>query len=386
MLEVRAREEATRDCEVIVEPHELDLEAEWKNLHWRLRSLAQQRVALEAQEASLLLEAEESLLHKRLGYASLLEYMEHELHYGPHTANERLRVARELLSLPLIADQFRAGELSFSAVRELTRVATPDNEHLFLSKAQGRTARDVERMVSGLKRGDDPEAEPDPRLIKKRIFLEVSATTFARYRMMRTAIDKSREERISDDELFAMLLDAPTGTQESPPRVHVAMNTCKTCRKSAIAVGGEQLPIDATTAETLACDAVFIGDLDSDELTRPKPHIPDAMRRKVLQRDGHACVVPGCRSKRNLSVHHLRHRQHGGQHTLGNLCTLCDGHHLQHHDGRLVITGEAPDLTFQWMPDDGVATATTGPALEWVFDEADPVGPPSNGNSVPHGT
>lgn len=212
MVEVRARDEATRACEVIVENQGLDREADWKELHWRLRSLAQQRVTLEAQEADLLLEAEESLLHKRLGYASLLEYMEHELHYGPHAANERLRVARELLSLPLIADQFRAGELSFSAVRELTRVATPDNEHLFLTKAQGKTARDVERMVSGLKRGDDPEADPDPRLIKKRIFLEVSATTFARYRVMRTAIDKSREERITDDELLAMLLDAPAGT------------------------------------------------------------------------------------------------------------------------------------------------------------------------------
>ena len=362
----------------------LDREADWKELHWRLRSLAQQRVTLEAQEAGLLLEAEESLLHQRLGYASLLEYMEHELHYGPHAANERLRVARELLSLPLIADQFRAGELSFSAVRELTRVATPDNEHLFLTKAQGKTARDVERMVSGLKRGDDPEADPDPRLIKKRIFLEVSATTFARYRVMRTAIDKSREERITDDELLAMLLDAPAGTDQlSPPRVHVAMNTCKACKRSAIAVDGEQIPIDRKTAEALACDSIFIGDLESDELTRPKPHIPDALRRKVLQRDGHGCVVPGCRSKRNLSVHHLRHRQDGGKHTLRNLCTLCDGHHLRHHDGRLVITGAAPDLSFLWMPEDGIATATNGPPLEWIFDEDDP---PPNDSAVPQGT
>ncbi len=315
--------------------------------------------------------------------ASLLEYMERELHYGPHAANERLRVARELLSLPLIADQFRAGELSFSAVRELTRVATPENEHLFLTKAHGKTSRDVARMVSGLKRGDNPEAEPDPRLIKKRIYFEVSATTFARYRMMRTAIDKSREERITDDTLLAMLLDAPANDQVLPPRTQVAMNTCKSCRKSAISVDGEQIPIDDQTAEVLACDSIFIGDLDSDDLTRPKPHIPDAMRRKVLQRDGYACVVPGCRSKQHLSVHHLRHRQNGGTHTLRNLCTLCDGHHLQHHDGRLVIVGEAPDLKFEWVTDDGVATATNAPTLEDVFDEDDPNAPPTNDNAPP---
>jgi len=68
-------------------------EADWKELHWRLRSLAQQRVALEAQEVNLLLEAEESQLYRRLGYSNMTEYMERELHWGPHAANERLRVA-----------------------------------------------------------------------------------------------------------------------------------------------------------------------------------------------------------------------------------------------------------------------------------------------------
>ena len=87
-------------------------EADWKELHWRLRSLAQQRVALEAKEVGLLIEADESQLYRRLGYSTMLEYMERELHWGPHAANERLRVARELMSLPLIDEQFKAGELS----------------------------------------------------------------------------------------------------------------------------------------------------------------------------------------------------------------------------------------------------------------------------------
>ena len=53
-------------------------------------------------------------------------------------------------------------------------------------------------------------------------------------------------------------------------------------------------PIDDVTAEWLTCDAVFIGDLESNDLTKPKAHIPDATRRKVMQRDGYACIVPGC--------------------------------------------------------------------------------------------
>src|SRR4051812_37640450 len=72
-------------------------EADWKDLHRRLRSIAKRRVALEAEEASYLVEAEETQLYRRLGYTTMIEYMERELHWGPHAAKQRLRVARELL-------------------------------------------------------------------------------------------------------------------------------------------------------------------------------------------------------------------------------------------------------------------------------------------------
>ena len=93
-------------------------ESDWKDLHQRLRSIAKRRVALEAEEASYLVEAEQTQLYRRLGYTTMVEYMERELYWGPHAANERLRVARELIELPLIAELFGDGELCFSAVAE----------------------------------------------------------------------------------------------------------------------------------------------------------------------------------------------------------------------------------------------------------------------------
>src|SRR5688500_6021134 len=77
-------------------------DADWKALHARLRSITRRRVALEAAEVSLLLEAEETHLYRRLGYTTMVEYMERELFWKPHNANERLRVAKALLDLPLI--------------------------------------------------------------------------------------------------------------------------------------------------------------------------------------------------------------------------------------------------------------------------------------------
>ena len=39
--------------------------------------------------------------------------------------------------------------MSWSIVRELTRVATPDNERAWLDVARGRTVRQIEELVAG---------------------------------------------------------------------------------------------------------------------------------------------------------------------------------------------------------------------------------------------
>src|SRR5689334_10538970 len=95
---------------------------EWMAVHAKLRELAHRRVELEAEEATYLLEAEDLRVFKQVGYRSMVEYMVGELDYSRHAANERLRVARELVALPKLAAAFTSGELCFSKVRELSRV------------------------------------------------------------------------------------------------------------------------------------------------------------------------------------------------------------------------------------------------------------------------
>jgi hypothetical protein len=345
---------------------------DWKDLHQRLRSIAKRRVALEAEEAGLLLEAEETRLYRRLGYTSMLEYMDRELHYGPHAANERLRVARALVELPLIAEVFGDGDLSFSAVRELTRVATPATEEAFLRRAQGKTAHQVQQMVAGLKLGDAPDAPPDPRRIKQRVFMELSSESYAAWRKLRAALEDERGERLSDDDFVKALQRRATETGSTTdvprPAVQTAVTTCKTCKQSFIEGAGEAIAIDPATAARLTCDAEYIGDLESDELTRVKPTVPAAIRRKVFHRDNFRCVVPGCRSTRFLDLHHLEHREHGGGHSMSNCCVMCFGCHQRHHEGRLLITGQAPDLTFTWRPEEDVESAMSGPSWDWVAD------------------
>jgi hypothetical protein len=65
-----------------------------------------------------------------------------------------------------------------------------------------------------------------------------------------------------------------------------------------------------------------------------------------LARDHGRCRVPWCRSSRNIDEHHIIPRSEGGEHTLANLITLCESHHIAHHQGALIIEGTAETATF----------------------------------------
>jgi hypothetical protein len=54
--------------------------------------------------------------------------------------------------------------------------------------------------------------------------------------------------------------------------------------------------------------------------------VPAAIRRAVLARD-RGCRAPGCRRPAR-HVHHIIHREHGGDHDPTNLLSLCTFHHL----------------------------------------------------------
>jgi hypothetical protein len=138
--------------------------AEWKQLDLRLRAYAQHRSALDAAEAFDLTRAEQLKIHVVFGYAHLYEYMEHVLGYAPHTARERMRVARALAGLPETTAALSRGALTYSAVRELTRVATAETETAWLARTEGLVANQIERLVANHRPGDQPDDPTDPDL------------------------------------------------------------------------------------------------------------------------------------------------------------------------------------------------------------------------------
>ena len=64
-----------------------------------------------------------------------------------HTAREKVRVARALTELPLLSEALAKGELGYSKVRALTRIATSENESDLLNIGLHGTAQHVEKFV-----------------------------------------------------------------------------------------------------------------------------------------------------------------------------------------------------------------------------------------------
>ncbi len=85
--------------------------------------------------------------HQRLGFVRIDDYARERLGISGRELQELARVARALEVLPLIAGAFDAGELSWSHLRVLATVATPETEKAWLLRARGATVRALAAMA-----------------------------------------------------------------------------------------------------------------------------------------------------------------------------------------------------------------------------------------------
>jgi len=89
------------------------------------------------------------------GFRSCAAWLSWRVGLDMGAARERVRVARALGTLPLLAGALACGELSYAKVRALTRVATPETEERLLAVGKAGTAEHVERIVRGWRRVDE---------------------------------------------------------------------------------------------------------------------------------------------------------------------------------------------------------------------------------------
>lgn len=292
-------------------------------------------------------------------------------------AREALRVAEALQELPAIRAAFARGELTFTKVRALTRVATPASERGLAELAGALTASQLERALRAFRRVSCEEAgeahaleyvdyfwgEDGSLLLRARLPAE-DGTLFVRaLEAERERVrERRREEGASSGpeqaartfepprsvtvealvELARAALVSPGERSCEPARlvVHVdaAALTADRTGRSELEDGPV---ISPETARRLGCDAEAVAAVERDGLPlsvgRRRRTVPPRLRRALEARDGRTCRWPGCERRRHLDAHHRRHWARGGETSLDNLVLLCFHHHRLVHEGGYTI-------------------------------------------------
>jgi 5-methylcytosine-specific restriction endonuclease McrA len=327
-------------------------------------------------------------------------------------ARERVRVARALEGLPLLAQALANGELSYAKVRALTRVATPETEARLLAVGRAGTASHVERIVRGWRRVDrQAEARETAKrhagralhvypdgdgmlVLHGRLEPEVGALLMQALAAAReTLYQQARAEGTpppadpsgdpptpAQQQADALALLAETalhhGLDPGAPAehyqvvVHVDAATLAEPERQGQSVLEDGAHVSAETSQRLSCDATRTLMRHDEagrimEVSARTRTIPPAIRRALRHRD-HGCRFPGC-GVRFAEGHHIHHWAQGGPTTLSNLALLCRRHHRAvHEEGYEVARG--PDGTLRFRRPDGSALPEVPPSPGWAGD------------------
>ena len=310
-------------------------------------------------------------------------------------AREKVRVAHALAVLPKIAAAMARGELSYSKVRAISRVACPATEENFLMIALHGTAYHVETLVRGYRQAQQAEAlsreaqqhvnrsvsyeyaEDGSLVLKARLPAVVGALVI---QALKAALERVPVKEICAkgvqehpipygcrraDALAYVAESFLAGSGDSSPAsttadryqviVHVDAESLRNHSDGRCEVEqGPSIPVE--TARRLACDASLLSVLENEhgeplDVGRKTRSIPPAIRRALRTRDA-GCRFPGCTHERYVDAHHIEHWADGGETKLSNLVTLCRLHHRLVHEGQIRIE-TPPEGGWRFVRPDG---------------------------------
>lgn len=328
---------------------------------------------------------------------SMAHWLSWKCGVGLRAAHDQVRVARALEALPAITEAFAAGTISYSKVRALVRVATPESDADLVDLARCGTAAHIERIVAGYEQvrrlcdGDLAAAQVTARgiwvetladgTVELRVRLTpdtavaVLAEVDARAAEMGppTAGDEREPFSARRADALVEIVTAARAERTGAPTVcdivvHADLETLSD------GVPGRCESSDGTgfsmqTLQRLACDGrvqlIVEREGRTIDVGRSTRKIPAALRRALAERDEGRCRWPGCESRFGVEIHHLVYWTHGGPTDRSNLVSLCWRHHRSVHERGWHLSGD-PDRDLLFVGPDGrtVAESERLPSVE----------------------
>jgi hypothetical protein len=218
-----------------------------------------------------------------LGFLSFEHYCAERLGMHPKTVRQRAALEEDLVRLPALREAMRAGVVSYEKARLIARFA-PESAERWISRARRISCADLRRELQG---------EEDRKMCARgsfRAFLPRRTHLLAQEAFL--AVRRAAGQWFSPGECLG-----------------------KMCAR-------------------------FM------EVWR-QPKRRSSRQKKIRDRDGGFCQVPGC-SRAADDVHHIIFRSRGGMHRPENQVSICAPHHRAIHNGWIRVWGHAPHgLTWQ---------------------------------------
>jgi hypothetical protein len=333
-------------------------------------------------------------LYYELGYSYFHQYCDLELGFARSTAYEYVHTADDIERLPIVRQLFANGDLSWTQVRAITRVATPATEDRWVQFAAEELVADLlaEVRVAVQDGRDEPRDRryglPNSYTrITFEVTLEEKQRWVAAFAIIGSALGDTQGEgrtqdgdaevvrrtsaghsapvisRLVDGVLAGRLRIVPSGAGHNgkglgrpTPAQTIVYHTCRECEVSTVGTDEGRVEVDADRVREVAADAnrveIPAGEtltaVEPLELGIDRPNSPQ-LTRQVLHRDGLRCANPGCNSKQRLQAHHKTFRSQGGRSELANEVTVCARCHSLLHAGRLKLSG-SPLSGWVWSP------------------------------------
>ena len=386
-----------------------------------LHALAKARRAIDALELAALARFDSMGWHLDDAALTTKAWLAHETGESRAVAASRVRLAKRLRRLPLIADALAAGAVTASHARSMARCLTPRtlvalarDEAMLVAQARALEADDFDVAISYWLRvndvdGPDPADGPASSLTADRHFrgrvrleaeldvddgaeflAELEALHDELWHEDRTADEadpnrhRSRAERNAEALVEMARRSSATRAEDATdtpaesarrrrPRGHLIIAVTDVASLAGSPHGHAELEdgtlLPHSVLERWACDTaigrvVMRGPSLPFDLGRVTYTPSDGQRRVLAARDK-GCIVPGCKRKpRWCEPHHVQWWTHGGPTDMGNLILLCHRHHKIVHAG--LIRFERTDQDHGWIvlrADGTRLTARPPPAL-----------------------
>ncbi len=133
-----------------------------ERLEAEITELAGNLAAAECRWLLLVAEFDRRRGWEQWGCRSLVHWLGWHCALDERAAREKVRVARALTEFSAICEQFARGRLSYSKVRAITRIATPETEADLVNLAEHATAAQVERLVAAYRKTSIRNAALEP--------------------------------------------------------------------------------------------------------------------------------------------------------------------------------------------------------------------------------